>query len=167
LLASALAALLLAGESDTPVYFSSPWISDFVLLRNHYREVVPLFPDVAERSEIRFADYVVRLSQQRPVRIITTDTEASRTFLSSRAFAGTGAVRPEVRVAPREYHEKGILGPTFYIEGSMNITFSGVYVRDEKVTYHVASDAEGRDKVARAYLEFSRRWEGLAAEGPG
>lgn len=139
-------------------------MSDFVLLGNHYREVVSLFPDDAERSEIRFVDFLVRLSGQRPVRIITTDTPTSRAFLASPALAMAAAARVEARYAPREYHEKGILAPGFYIEGSMNITFSGVYVRDEKVTYHAASDAVGRDKVARAYLEFERRWDGLAPE---
>jgi hypothetical protein len=161
LLGSALAVLLLAGDGEVPVYFSSPWISDFALLGNHYREVVPLFPDSAEQSEIRFVDYLLRLSEQRPVRIITTDTKVSRTFLSSPVLAGAAPARLEARIAPTEYHEKGILAPGFYIEGSMNITFSGVYVRDEKVTYHAASDPVGRDKVARAYLEFDRRWETL------
>ena len=138
-------------------------MSDFALLGNRYREVVPLFPDDAERSEIRFVDFLVRLSRQRAVRIITTDTATSRAFLASPMLVAAVATgRVEARLALREYHEKGILAPGFYIEGSMNITFSGVYVRDEKVTYHSASDAAGQDKVARAYLEFSRRWDSLA-----
>ena len=31
--------------------------------------------------------------------------------------------------------EKGILAPTVYFEGSMNLTNAGVYVREEKVVY--------------------------------
>jgi hypothetical protein len=160
LLGSTLIALLLSGDSETPAYFSSPWMSDFALLSNHFREVVALFPDTSEHTEIRFTEYLARLADARPVRIITTDTDTSRKFLDNLAVLGSLS-NVEVRLARQEYHEKGILAPSFYIEGSMNLTYSGVYVRDEKITYHSASDPAGLEKVGRAYLEFNRRWNSL------
>ena len=45
----------------------------------------------------------------------------------------------------------------------MNITFHGVHIRGEKITYHTASSDEGREKIARAYLEFDRYWRTLDA----
>jgi hypothetical protein len=64
----------------------------------------------------------------------------------------------EWRFAPDEYHEKGILAPSFYIEGSMNITHNGIFVRGEKITYHTAPATGAHAKVGAAYLEFDRRW---------
>lgn len=135
-------------------------MSDFVLLSNRFREVVALFPDQAEHADVWFRDYLIRLAQQHPVRIITTETQTSRSFLATPELRA--CERVEARCAAAEYHEKGILAPNFYIEGSMNITYSGVYVRGEKITYHVASDAQGKEKISRAYLEFERRWSILA-----
>ena len=59
-------------------------------------------------------------------------------------------------------HEKGILTPLFYIEGSMNITFSGVMLNDEKVIFHAGDDLPVRARIQNAYLEFERRWKLLS-----
>jgi len=160
LLASALSTLLMMGEGKRPAYFSSPWMSDFVLLENYYREYEGLSPDLADQSEIRFSDYLPRLSRKLPVRIITTRSDTSEAFLKNLQVRGISKI--EYRYAEDEYHEKGILAPSFYIEGSMNITYSGVYVRGEKITYHTNSDVQGANKIAGAYLEYERRWKNLA-----
>ena len=160
LLASALATLLLPGAAPGHVYFSSPWMSDFVLYDNSGRQFGTLFPANCERSELRLIDYLLRLATMRQVRIMTTSTDASRAFVSQlRATqSDTHSTQLEIRFARSDAHEKGILTPCFCIDGSMNITYSGVYVRGEKVTYHTAVDEEGRDRIARAYLEYDRQW---------
>jgi hypothetical protein len=160
LLSSALSTLLMMGEEVRPAYFSSPWMSDFVLFDNHFREYEALFPDLADQTELRFSDYLARLSGKLPVRIITTRSDTSESFISK--LRAHGVSRVQCRFAESEYHEKGILAPSFYIEGSMNITYSGVYVRGEKITYHTNSDAQGASKIASAYLEYDRRWNNLA-----
>jgi hypothetical protein len=93
-----------------------------------------------------------------PVRIITTQSETSLGFL--RNFESTDE-NIEFKFASDEYHEKGILAPSFYIEGSMNITYSGMYIRGEKITYHVGSAQAGSEKIAATYLELDRRWDVL------
>jgi hypothetical protein len=160
LLGSVLGTLLLIGGEAKPAYFSSPWISDFVLFQNSYREFGALFPEIADQSEIRFGEYLMRLSRKLPVRLITTRSETSEGFIKRLELSGNSRI--EHRFAPDEYHEKGILAPSFYIEGSMNITYSGVYVRGEKITYHSAANQQGANKIAGAYLEYNRRWENLA-----
>ena len=158
-LASALCTLLLLGDGGKPAYFSSPWISDFKLFDNHFREYAALFPDLADKAEISFIDYLNNLSRRLPVRIITTHSSTSEAFIAS--VDARGVFNIQHRYANDEYHEKGILAPTFYIEGSMNITYSGVYVRGEKVTYHTAAYKIGAAKITAAYLEFERRWNNL------
>lgn len=160
LLASSLSTLLLMDKLEKPVYVSSPWISDFVLFDNRYKEFESLFPDLADQVDIRFSDYLTRLARQTQVRIITTKNETSAGFLER---FGHGPASPDLRYrfAGEEYHEKGLLAPSFYIEGSMNFTYSGVYVRGEKVTYHCMQGRDGAKKIVGAYLEFKRRWKVL------
>ena len=88
---------------------------------------------------------------------MTTRTETSEAFLKN--LESQEPSRIHHRFGPNEYHEKGILAPSFFIEGSMNITYSGVYVRGEKITYTTTWNPEGANKIARAYLEYGRRWE--------
>lgn len=160
LLSSALGTLLLLESVHQPVYLSSPWMSDFVLFENRFHEFDYLFPDIEEQTEIRLSDFIARLARKLTVRIVTTETETSANFL--KRLEAIYAKNIQHRFAPEEYHEKGILAPSFYIEGSMNITYHGVYIRGEKITYHHANNSEGAKKIAGAYLEYNRRWENLA-----
>jgi hypothetical protein len=161
LLWGSLAALLLQGKGERPLYVSSPWVSDFPLFANAFRQFAGLFPELADEPVVRFSGYLGALARLRPVRLITVRNPTSEGFADALRAAG---VQSAVRYAPETYHEKGLLGPSFYVEGSMNITYSGVYVRGEKITYHSDSGDAGRAKIARAYLEFERRWENLPPE---
>ena len=60
-------------------------------------------------------------------------------------------------------HEKGILTPLFYVEGSMNITYSGVMLNNEKVIFHSGDEKDVRARIQNAFLEFDRRWKLLAS----
>jgi hypothetical protein len=159
--ASIFAATLLEGRSDRPVYFCSPWISDFPLFENGFGQFGALFPECAEQRRIRFSDFLVQLSEQVHIRIVTTRSATSRSFLSKPSLASAEYIQH--RYAEDEFHEKGILTPQFYVEGSMNITFYGVHIRGEKVVYHTRFNADGRARITAAYLEFDRRWDLLDA----
>ena len=164
LLASTLLTLMLPSSDSRAAYFASPWMSDFVLFRNAFRQVVAVFPAWGEREEIWFSDYLLALGTRRTVRLITTHTQTSEAFASQlRARSGERAQSViAIRFAPNEAHEKGILAPSFYISGSMNITHSGVYVKGEKLTYHASAELGEDDRITRAYHEFDRQWGLLA-----
>lgn len=158
LLSSALLTLLLPGSEGRPVYFASPWMSDFALFDNASREVAGLFPDQADQDRVTFIEFLEVVSGRHDVRIITASNRTSDAFLEKLRPAGKragGALR--ARIAPQETHEKGILAPGFYIDGSMNITHTGVHVNGEKITYQAAGSADG-GRITAAYLEFDRRW---------
>lgn len=159
LLRSALASLLLLGEQERPAYFASPWITDFDLFDNRFREYAALFPRLAEQPWIRFSDYLNRLATKLDVRLLTTDNARSSAFMSIPTLQTT--TRIVCRLGDSKYHEKGILAPTFYFEGSMNITHHGVRVRGEKVVYHSVVGRGLPSKIANAYLEFDRHWKTL------
>jgi hypothetical protein len=158
LLSSSLLSLLMAPPAPEPAYFCSPWLSDFIMFDNHHRQVRALFPVLNDEDEIWCSDYLAELSRQMPVRIVTVDNPTTQVFLSRPAMRES---RVQLRFASGDFHEKGILTPPFYIDGSMNLTYSGVYVRGEKVTFHVPDDDAGRQKIAAATLEFARQWNNL------
>ena len=56
-------------------------------------------------------------------------------------------------------HKKGFLTESFYFEGSMNFTYSGVFRNKEKITCNSIDYPEGKQKIANAYLEFERTWD--------
>jgi hypothetical protein len=139
LLASLLAARLIDSRTGSPLYVCSPYLTDFPLFDNAFGQFSSLFRhrnEFGEKAEVLFSDTLIELSQVAPVRIVTVHSEYSRAFLLrvvQRQNPGVSA-----RLAPELYHEKGMLTDSFYVAGSMNHTYSGVYRRDEKITVHTA-----------------------------
>src|SRR5262249_28775571 len=81
LISSVLATLLL--DSDPrPAYFSSPWLSDFLVFENRFREFGALFPEFADGGQVWFADFLPRLARRRSVRLITTRQDISLEFVA-------------------------------------------------------------------------------------
>lgn len=157
---SAMASLLLLDTRTQPIYVCSPWISDFTVFENRFGEFDHLVPCVEERSSIRLSDCLCQLSSLHEVRIISRRTEVTLTFLANPRLAANGV---QAALADDELHEKGFLAPIFYFEGSMNITYSGVHINQEKLLYHAGSDAEVNRRMSLAYLELDRRWTRLAS----
>jgi phosphatidylserine/phosphatidylglycerophosphate/cardiolipin synthase-like enzyme len=110
-------------------------------------------------NKIRFGDVLLNLSLRTEVRIISKETEASRQFFTLRNFPNGNVF---VRMADDSLHEKGLLTPDFYLEGSMNLTYSGVNLNREKVSYHAGMDRPVIERMANAYAELNRRWQQLA-----
>jgi hypothetical protein len=165
LLGSLLASLLLQSEEGQgALYVCSPFLSDFYLLDNAFGQFASLFrhhQETGTKPEILFSEVLVELSRQRPIRIITVKSEHSFAFLRRLIQPQNAAVA--ARLATGLYHEKGLLCDAFYIEGSMNFTYNGVYRRDEKVAVHIGDTPDGRRKTDAAILEFDRLWTNRAA----
>jgi hypothetical protein len=160
LLASLIGARLLAPEDPQPLYVCSPYLTDFPLFDNAFGQFRPLFrtrPEIGERDSILFSEALAELSFRAPVRLIGVPGEYADAFLRSTVCRANPNIAG--RYASELHHEKGMLCPSFYVEGSMNFTYSGVYRRDEKITAHTPETAEGRQKIAAATLEFNRLWE--------
>ena len=160
LLTSALACSLLRNrwESTRPVYICSPWITDFTVFDNRYGQFDVLIPAMRGSSKIRFGDVLLALSAESEIRIISKETEATKQFLAQRNFPTSNVF---ARMADESLHEKGLLTPDFYLEGSMNLTYSGVNLNREKVSYHAGTDRPVVERMAAAYAELNRRWQQL------
>ena len=157
LISSALACSLLRTDwdPDRPVYICSPWITDFTLFDNRYGQFDALVPTLRGQSRIQLGDVLLTLSTRIQVRIISKETEATKQFIANRPFAANNVV---VRMADESLHEKGFLTPDFYLEGSMNLTYSGVNINREKVSFHSGDDRPVIERKASAYAELNRRW---------
>lgn len=164
LLASLLSSRLLLDSETAPLYVCSPYLTDFPVFDNAFGQFQPLFrsrPEFGEQTSVLFSQALIELSFRMPVRLIGVPGDYANAFLRT-------TVREEVpnisgRYASDLYHEKGLLCSAFYLEGSMNFTYSGVYRRDEKITAHTPESPAGQQKISAATLEFSRLWETLAA----
>jgi hypothetical protein len=157
LLSSCMATLLMS-RPTRPAYFASPFITDFPLFDNRFGAYGVFFPEFADASEIRLTQFLARLATLTEVRIMTTRTKQSAEFVSNEFIRGS---RVHVKFAAEITHEKGILAQDFYLEGSMNLTYKGVYINGEKVMYYASGSPNGNEKIARAYLEFDRKWQNL------
>ena len=155
-LKTCLSSLIIKDQSGKPIYFASPWITDFELFDNRYKEFSSLFTELSDRSFIMFSDFLTILSHKYKIRVIITKNERSNSFTDNQNFKNI-----KVKFAKDDFHEKGILTNYFYIEGSMNITEHGVRVRGEKIVYHSVKNKNEQypSKFAQAYLEFNRFWE--------
>jgi hypothetical protein len=156
LIQSAFACLLAAREIPRPIYLCSPWISDFVVFENGLAQFSALVPSAADKMRLFLSDCLAQLAEYQEIRIFSKKTD------STEAFARIPALRRDgIRIVfgDDRLHEKGILTPYFYLEGSMNITYSGVTLNSEKIVYHSGTEPEIRSKLANTYLEFDRRWK--------
>lgn len=163
LLASLLSSRLLIGEGKDPLYVSAPYLTDFPVFDNAFGQFQPLFqfrPEFGEQESILFSQALVELSSRSPVRLIGVSGPHALPFMN--AAVRVDAPNLSGRFASQLHHEKGMLCSAFYLEGSMNFTYSGVYKRDEKITVHTCGTPYGRQKIAAAILEFNRLWETLA-----
>jgi hypothetical protein len=165
LLASLLVALLLQEPRTTPLFLCSPYLSDFRLLDNSFGQFADLFthlPELADKTDILFSETLRELSSRLPIRIVTVQHSSSIPFINR--LLDPAEPNLIARFAPTIYHEKGLLCNDFYVAGSMNFTYSGVYVRDEKITCHFAEHTDGRKKIDAAFLEFDLLWNNLGRQ---
>ncbi len=147
--------LMMIGELVAPgreVWIVSPWITDVPLLDNRAGSFDAVNPEWGHR-EIRLADIAVQLmSGGTAVRIITRPDDHNDVFLRRLAeSADSAAVRDLLSITIRErLHTKGILTSRGFLSGSMNLTYSGLDLNEELITYD--SDQQS---LAVARLEFA------------
>lgn len=153
--------LMMIGELVSPgeeVWLVSPWITDVPLLDNRAGSFDAVNPEWGHR-EIRLADVAVQLmSGGTAVRIITRPDDHNQVFLTRlRDAAESAAVGNLLSITIRErLHTKGILTSRGFLSGSMNLTYSGLDLNEELITYDTDEQS-----VSVARLAFTN-----AAEAP-
>jgi hypothetical protein len=155
LLAAAFAALLLHDADDRPTYLASPWLTDFPLFPNSFQQFSALFPEHALDARVPLSACLVRLARRHRVRVITAaDTPGVELWPVRR--------RLRIRRTSSAFAPQGVLTPLFYLDGALNLTGGGVYVRGERAVYHAGGDEAARAAIDGAYPAFERLWECLS-----
>lgn len=132
------------------IYLISPWISNVTLVSNRFGQFRAIMGDSGE-SDLRLATLLKVLAERGvQVRVMyRSKHQQTEDFLN---------LLPEnvERRGIETLHEKGLISYHFYLRGSMNFTYSGVNLNDERV--ELTTDPQ---VVALALLEARQRWEAL------
>jgi hypothetical protein len=155
--ADVLASLLLAELLDPgdELYFVSAWISDIPLIDNSAGAVSGLESSWEERW-LSLSEVLVALMRRGTNVYLKTNidphNQAFTERLLSRVRAADVTDRCHLR-AEKAAHSKGIVGRTFAVRGSMNLTYHGLRESEETIEIDVDTAA-----VATLRLEFSADW---------
>ena len=158
LLQSIFLAELMAPESD--FWLVSPWISDVELLDNRRGSFSAINPEWGRRP-IRLSEVLVHLlTTGTLVRIVTKPDLHNQTFIDRmRERAQEAGVEDGLTIIQHnELHTKGILTSWGLLTGSMNLTYNGVEINDEHVSYETDIHARSGAKLTfKAYLDLEAK----------
>jgi hypothetical protein len=155
--ADVLSNLLLAELLDpaTDLFIVSAWISDIPIIDNS----AGTFAWVEQEWETRwisFTEILVALMRRGVHVKIKTNTDRHNAAFVERLTAradGAGLRNQFETHSDADTHSKGIVGKTFALRGSMNLTYRGLREREETVELDVGTEA-----VSTFRLEFAAEW---------
>lgn len=144
---------LLTAELLSPsrcLWLVSPWPTDLELLDNRAGAWSALDPQWGPR-QLRLAELLGRMLEMGVHVVIATRPDAhNEQFLRKLddlvKSSGVESLLTVHRKAT--LHHKGFLGDDFYLSGSMNLTFNGVEILDEGVTFETNRDATEHARIA-------------------
>lgn len=138
-------------QPSREIYLISPFMSNVPFLNNRFGHYTDLFP-LVKSKQIYLSDILSALQWKgADVRVICDPNRNETQPLISELREIVSFRRLE------ENHEKGLFTDHFYIHGSMNFTYRGVYVNKE----NVRSTWEPNE-VSMALLSARARWEEAA-----
>lgn len=146
---------LFAAELLSPsrcLWLVSPWLTDLELLDNRAGAWSALDPQWGPR-QLRLAELLGRMLETGAHVVIATRPDAhNEQFLRKLDdLAKSSGVESLLTVRRKPtLHHKGFLGDDFYLSGSMNLTFNGVEILDEGVTFE--TDREATESARIAFL---------------
>ncbi|MAC83369.1 MAG: hypothetical protein CL624_04470 [Arcobacter sp.] len=121
-------------QPSKTIWVGSAWISDIQLFDNRglqYRSLEPDWPaDMISLSKVLLA--LAKRGTQ--IIIITRDDKVNQNFLNKIKLNKSEDMIVDI-ILRDEFHEKGLLGDSYEITGSMNFTFNGIMINDERVIY--------------------------------
>jgi hypothetical protein len=148
---------LFAAELLSPsrcLWLVSPWLTDLELLDNRSGAWSALDPQWGPR-QIRLAELIGRMLETGVHVVIATrpDPHNEQFLRKLDDIVNTGGFASLLTVQRRAtLHHKGVLGDDYYLSGSMNITFNGVEILDEGVTFE--TDREATESARIAFLNY-------------
>lgn len=133
-------------QPSKTIWVGSAWISDIQLFDNRglqYKSLEPDWPaDMISLSKVLLA------LAKRGIHIvlITRDDEVNQNFLNKIKLNKSEDMKVDI-ILREEFHEKGLLSDSYEITGSMNFTYNGIMINDERVIYRC-----DRNKIAERQI---------------
>jgi hypothetical protein len=137
-----------AMDPSKELYLISPFLSNSPLIENRHNQYTDVFPMIKSKT-IYLSDILSTLAWKgMSVRVIC-DQEREET----KPFIETLYNQIEFKKLDQN-HDKGLVTNNVFVHGSMNFTYSGIYVNKESIrTTTNPSD------VNEALIAFRQRWE--------
>lgn len=138
-----------------PLWLCFAWVTDLQMLDNSARQFSLLQPDWPA-APIRLSKVLdALLGRGGEINVVIREHEHNTAFI-----AALQALRADHGAAIRwavgdNFHAKGLLGDSYFLNGSMNLTVSGVSVNEEHVVLRLDPAL-----LAQQRMEFADRWEG-------
>lgn len=142
-------------EPSKPLWLCFAWVTDLRLLDNSARQFALLQPDWPA-APIRLSNVLdALLARGGQINVVIREHEHNATFITMlERLRGEHGTAIRWAVSDR-FHAKGLLGDKYFLNGSMNLTVSGVSVNEEHVVLRLDPAL-----LAQQRLEFTERWEG-------
>ncbi len=135
------------------LWISSPWISDVELIDNTARQFSSLNPDWPA-ARIRLSTVLAALLERGAEVILITNLSLHNEDFLARMMPLERLYGNRLRIIKTaNLHEKGISGDTFTLNGSMNLTYNGVYSNEEYLIYQCDPA-----QVAERRVTLEDRW---------
>jgi PLD-like domain len=138
------------------LWIVSPWISDIPLIDNRAKTFHYLNASWAQ-GKIRFSQVLETLADLGTTIHVATRPVPHNNGFIERLSGSVNTKNLKIHLA-EELHEKGIVGDTFYLGGSMNITYNGITINEEAVVYETSPEV-----VAERRIIFKDRWGGAVS----
>lgn len=135
-------------QPSAELYVTAPFLSNAPFLKNYEQQYEAMFP-FAKGNTIYFTDILEMIAWKGTSIRIICDPQREETKSVLAALQG----KAEFRFLENN-HDKGIVSENFYLHGSMNFTYRGLYVNHESV--RVTDDAS---EVRKAMLIARHRWQ--------
>jgi hypothetical protein len=147
------------------LWIVSPWITDIGVIDNSTLSFDDLGGAWGPRT-VRLSEVLLARARFGSALVIATrlaDPHNAAFLNDIKAAFGEAELDDEFHLVITDddlLHEKGIAGDSFYLSGSMNLTYTGVHIGSEMVTL----DLEAAE-VARARRSFFERFGGTFNQG--
>ncbi|MFW6030291.1 MAG: phospholipase D-like domain-containing protein DpdK [Halanaerobiales bacterium] len=145
---------LLISESINPseeIYIISPWITNYPLINNENNKCSSIFP-FAESNQIYLADIIETWAWKgSKVRIICDPNNKWTQGFIDLLDNKVGNIEYKIL---EDNHEKGFVTDNFYIHGSMNFTYSGIFINGERIRI-----TSNRSEISEVLISIKARWK--------
>lgn len=144
---------IFVGELLSPskcLWLISPWITDIEIIDNQSGSFTTIDPTWGRRS-IHLTDVISKILSLGTHIVISTRSDShNETFISTLTENATDiGVLSQLTINVKDVlHVKGILGDYSFLSGSMNITYGGIVLNEEQITFEIDKSAIGNAKMA-------------------